>query len=223
MEPFTLAIGVLVTTYIANLLYVAFLKPGVSSVPGPFLAKLTDLWMLQQYRLSRRFQLVGDLHRQYGSLVRIGPNRFSTSDPAAVELIHGTKNEFAKSDQMTPNSGVLNGKIVHGLVSQPDKKLHAASRRPISNVYSMTSISGYEPFVNDNVRLLIKRLDELFVATGQPCDIDHWMQYYAYDVVTEMTMSRRQGFMEHGGDVDNLMRDLKKDVEFKGLVSLLLW
>ncbi len=37
-----------------------------------------------------------DLHRQYGSVVRIGPNTLSLADPELVPLIHGVKTEFPK-------------------------------------------------------------------------------------------------------------------------------
>ena len=53
-------------------------------VPGPFLEAWTDLprlsWVLSNHAHNIHIQL----HRQYGKLVRFGPNMVSISDPAEI-------------------------------------------------------------------------------------------------------------------------------------------
>jgi hypothetical protein len=36
------------------------------------------------------------LHRQYGSVVRIGPNALSISDPSMIRVIYSTRNPWKK-------------------------------------------------------------------------------------------------------------------------------
>lgn len=43
----------------------------------------------------------------------------------------------------------------------------------------------------------------------------------AFDVVLEMTMSRNLGFMKAGGDVDGVLKQLQKDLDYRGIVSSL--
>lgn len=41
----------------------------------------------------------------------------------------------------------------------------------------------------------------------------------AFDVITEMTMSRSIGFMRTGGDVDGVLKTLQKELDYRGIVS----
>ena len=73
------------------------LQPGLVNVPGPFLAKFTDIWRLYKVWMWTFKEDIPALHEKYNStLVRIGPNMVSCSDPAAVEMIYGFHTEFTK-------------------------------------------------------------------------------------------------------------------------------
>ena len=78
-----------------RLLYLAF-KPGLRNIPGPFLAKFTNLWRLVDTYKGRHELTLENLHLRYGVAVRIGPNVVSISDPAAIESIYGVKTDFIK-------------------------------------------------------------------------------------------------------------------------------
>ena len=66
------------------------------SVPGPFIASLSNgprlywTWTRKQYRRHI------DLHEQYGKLVRLGPNMVSVADPTAIPTIYGFNYDFQK-------------------------------------------------------------------------------------------------------------------------------
>lgn len=64
---------------------------GLSNVPGPFLASITDVWLFIHY--SRRKGLEEyQMHQEYKSpLLRLGPTTVSISDPEAVRVIYGWK------------------------------------------------------------------------------------------------------------------------------------
>lgn len=40
----------------------------------------------------------------------------------------------------------------------------------------------------------------------------------AFDAVLEMTMSQNLGFMKAGGDVDGVLKQLQKDLDYRGIV-----
>ena len=62
---------------------------GISHIKGPFWAAYTDWWRLgiALGRHPERHHI--HLHDKYGSLVRLGPNSVSVSDPAAIKAIYG--------------------------------------------------------------------------------------------------------------------------------------
>ena len=69
---------------------------GLSKYDGPFLASLTDFWRPIFIHWTRHNQGILDLHRKYGSVVRVGPNALSFSEPEAVKDIYATKNHYMK-------------------------------------------------------------------------------------------------------------------------------
>ena len=77
-------------------LLVNSLRPGLSSFPGPWAAKFTDLWRLNEIFRKRQPQTIQKLHRKYGIAVRTGPNVIDISDPALIEPVYGTKTDFIK-------------------------------------------------------------------------------------------------------------------------------
>lgn len=69
---------------------------GLNKVPGPFLAGWTDLWRLYVV-WTRQPQVVHiDLHKKYGSIVRLGPRSVSVGDPDAAKVIYALNAGFVK-------------------------------------------------------------------------------------------------------------------------------
>lgn len=84
----------------ARLLFVfvqTFVSP-LRAVDGPFLARFTRLWYFNRVAHgSFEFENI-ELHRRYGSVVRLGPNMYSINDPDVVKAVYGIGSKFAKSD-----------------------------------------------------------------------------------------------------------------------------
>jgi cytochrome P450 len=81
------------------------------------------------------------------------------------------------------------------LFGDTDPHHHALQRRKFASAYSMTSLVGYEPFVNNCTKLFADRLSE--VAKGEEkIDLAHWFQCYAFDVIGEITFGHRFGFLD---------------------------
>lgn len=77
----------------------------------------------------------------------------------------------------------------------------------------------YQPIVDDAIKVFASRLEEGFVSTGRACPIDIWFQLFAFDVITAVTTSTRHGFLDEGGDVDGMLKELNDNNVYKGLVS----
>ncbi|KAJ5909055.1 cytochrome P450 [Penicillium taxi] len=188
------------------------------NIPGPFAAKFTDFWRLYKVWQWQFKEELPALHKAYqSSVIRIGPRMVSCSDPRAVELIYGFHTDFKKSDMVKAMAPIYKGKKQPTMFAAADNRSHAKIRRPVAGAYAMNSIMQFEPFVDSNIRLFYNRMDELFIQPELPCDIHNWVQYFAFDTVLEMTMSRNLGFMKVGGDVDGVLKQLQKDLDYRGI------
>jgi hypothetical protein len=95
-------------------------KRGLSSIPGPTLAKYTDLWKLNDVWKGHPHRTAIALHRNHGDLVRIGPNDVSVGDPKAIAEIYGLAKSYVKVTLCYP------------LASPEAQKLNYNDHRPIS-------------------------------------------------------------------------------------------
>lgn len=69
-------------------------------VPGPFLASVTDAWLSWRVWRGEYFiEIVADLHKTYGPVVRTGPNRVSFAHHEAIPEIYGTSKVYPKVSQ----------------------------------------------------------------------------------------------------------------------------
>jgi hypothetical protein len=65
-------------------------------IPGPYLASVTDFWRLRIQYFGPILPTLVDLHRKYGTVVRIGPNKISVSGAEHVKTIYTNRGEFKK-------------------------------------------------------------------------------------------------------------------------------
>lgn len=69
----------------------------------------------------------------------------------------------------------------------------------------MSSLVQYEPLVESTVELFLDQTEKIYVATGGVCDFAEWLQFYAFDVIGEITYSKRHGFVERHEDIDGIV------------------
>ena len=114
-----------------------------------------------------------------------------------------------------------NGKPIPGIFAAQDEDTHRLLKKPISGAYSMTTLVSFEPYVDSTIRVLCEQLDQRFVQTGKPCDLGKWLQMFAFDVIGELTFSKRLGFLETGEDVNGVMRSIWEMFKETALVRVL--
>lgn len=117
----------------------------------------------------------------------MGPNYYSLDDPAAVKTIYGHGTQYQKSEwyeiwNARPDVGRTN------MFALRDIKQHATTRRHYANVYAMSSLVSYEPYVNNCIDIFTNRL-RMCAKSGETIDLSKWFQYYAFDVIGEITVS----------------------------------
>ncbi|KAF2131728.1 pisatin demethylase [Dothidotthia symphoricarpi CBS 119687] len=186
-------------------------------VPGPFLARFTRLWEAtllrsQDYALSNIA-----LHKKYGPIVRLAPNRYSINDAEAIKIVLGHRDAMAKSEFYYPFGSPEPNE--DNLFSTRSFATHATLRRPITSLYSTTHLLSYEPAVDNCNNLLLRRLSE-YAREKKDFDVRELMQFYAFDVIGELTVGARFGLMEDNGDKSGIIPILGEALAYSTYVGL---
>ena len=94
--PTCFSVTTLLLTF--RILYRVYLHP-LSSVPGPFICKCTSLWLgWSNYRGDHHLTL-HELHRRYGTVVRVAPEEVSIADGSAQAAIYSERQGFTKAER----------------------------------------------------------------------------------------------------------------------------
>ncbi|KAJ5749213.1 Cytochrome P450 [Penicillium nucicola] len=199
-----------------------YLTPGASSIPGPFLAKFSNIWRFINVAKGHAEVTLYKLHQEHGDYVRLGPNVISVRNLDALKMIYGINKGYQKTDFYCVQQQLAKGRPTPTLFTTTDEEFHAAIKRPISSAYSMSTLTEFEPFVDKTISTLFKKLDG-FVESGSVCDIAAWLQYYAFDVIGELTFSKPLGFLDKGGDVDGIIVALEHMLDYSGKIGQIPW
>ncbi|KXJ84892.1 cytochrome P450 [Microdochium bolleyi] len=165
--------------------------------------------------------LLAALHAKYGDVARLGPNSLSLANPEALKTIYGLNKGMIKSDFYVVQQALMNGHSLASLFSTTDEAFHARFRRCVNAAFSMSALVQYEPFVDNTTRLFLSQTERLFADNSQGCDFPRWLQFYAFDVIGEITYGKRHGFIKKNEDIDGIVAYLSKLFCYVAPVSIL--
>ncbi|EXJ65883.1 uncharacterized protein A1O5_10859 [Cladophialophora psammophila CBS 110553] len=195
---------------------------GINHIPGPVFASCTNLWRFFVV-WGRRPELEHiRLHEKYGPLVRLGPRVLSVSDPAAIPVIYALHSGFVKSGFYPVQQTIAKGRRLYTMFSTTDEKFHAKLRRAVSNAYAMSTLVQFEPLVDSTILAFLEQLEKRFADKPGPdgiCDFSRWLQFYAFDVIGELTYSKRLGFVDRGVDIDGIIGNLEWLLNYAAIVG----
>lgn len=171
----------------------------LSHIPGPFWARFTDLWrhnVQNQPGHSARFV---ELHRQYGKLVRLGPNHVSISDPAAIPVVYSTNPTWRKGGSYYGAVPVSGKRAVPSIIAMNEVQ-HTAVRKSVGRAFTTNSLLDYEDAIETTGRDLIDVLEKTPEA-----DIGQWLQFFAMDMLIRIAFSDSLGLLAKGDDIDGTL------------------
>lgn len=186
------------------------------SIPGPPLAAYTKFWRLYDVWKGTAHLTAIELHRKYGTLVRIAPNHVSISDPSYIPVIYNIKESFTKSAFYPIQSVSWKKKPEMNLFSTRDPNYHRVEKRKVGAAYNLPNILESEEEIDSCILLFMQKLDE-FARIQKPFDLGAWLQYFAFDVVGEVTFARKLGFLDQGRDVDGMMKAIEGMLTYAAL------
>lgn len=170
----------------------------IRDIPGPFLAKFSNLWYLYECRKCRRYLTVHKLHEQYGKLVRVTPDQVSIADPDAIPVVYGHGTGFLKSEYYDAFVS-----IKRGLFNTRDRTEHTRKRKTVSHTFSAKSVGQFEQYIHHNLEQLQTQWDRLSKeAEGGYYKFDalNWFNYVAFDIIGDLAFGQPFGMLEKGKD-----------------------
>ncbi|KAI1496396.1 hypothetical protein F5X99DRAFT_400636 [Biscogniauxia marginata] len=90
-------------------------------------------------------------HEKYGPVVRIGPSHVSFSSPEVFQVIHASRQAFARSDFYEVGTPIYRGEPLKYLSSVRDVQRHATLGRNIGGLYTKTAVKGFEPQISNHL------------------------------------------------------------------------
>ncbi len=75
----------------------------------------------------------------------------------------------------------------------------------MNSAFAMSALVQYEPFVDNTTKIFLKQTERLYADDARPCDFTQWLQFYAFDVIGEITYGKRHGFIEKNEDVEGIV------------------
>jgi hypothetical protein len=215
-----------------------------STIPGPIVARFTNLYRaILVYRRSPH-EVHLRLHKQLGPLVRLGPNVVSVSGSARyIPQIYGIGKGLIKSDFYSCFQNIVNGRRAASLVAVTDETEHAKSKRLIAHAYSLSTLVEYESLVDQTVDVFLTTLEDRFTVSNTDIttkssggssiassssvapilDLGRYLQFFAFDVIGELTFSRRLGFIESGTDVNSIISAIGANFEYFSVLGQIPW
>ena len=92
-------------------------------------------------------------------------------------------------------------------------------KRLVANAYALSTLVEFEPLVDSTTHYFLNQLEE---QSGE-IDLGAWLQFYAFDVMGELTFSRRLGFLEQGKDVQGIIGSISRNFEYFSLMGQMPW
>ncbi|KAK9444725.1 Cytochrome P450 [Metarhizium brunneum] len=165
--------------YVVSLALYRLLLHPLSKYPGPFTAKLSDLYGAFYAFHTVLHERTLDDHARYGPVVRHGPNKLVFSSVRALRDIYQnnnvTKSRAYLISQRAPG--------VYGLFNAIDQSLHQKKRKLVGRALAPKSLQTFEPVLIQQIDIFIQQLQRHCGPDGAPVNMTSQTKYLFVDVM----------------------------------------
>ncbi|MCJ1390938.1 hypothetical protein MMC18_003799, partial [Xylographa bjoerkii] len=200
LSGFLLLISLVLGAAVFKRAYKAYTSP-LRDIPGPWLARLTRVWLAKAIAGADFEKTNIQLHQKYGPIVRIAPNEYSIDDFDAAQVIYRPRDQLRKSPRYYAWA-LPDGEP--NIFTSEDIEHHAYRRKQINAAYSLSSLYNVEYQVDGVLEDFLGKMDN-FVQTGESVDMAKWFNLYAFDTIGALTFGKPIGFLEKRGDIQDVM------------------
>ncbi|KAI0396358.1 cytochrome P450 [Xylariaceae sp. FL0594] len=192
-------VAILSIVYVAShVVYNLYLHP-LRKYPGPLLGRSTLLWRFYNVLGGRWHRRVDELHKKYGSVVRVSPNELSFASIESWKDIYGHATGGRGTCIKSEFYDVFGGGFKSSCIgSERNPKEHSRMRKALSNAFSTKSLLEQEAVVNENVDAFVKRLGTDGGPETQGLNMTVWFEMIAFDILGEMSFGESFGSVAQG-------------------------
>jgi hypothetical protein len=171
----------------------------LAKYPGPFLAKITDIYLTYYAWKGSRHLAFHRAHVQYGPYVRLGPNLLSVNTATGLKTIYGFRSNVRKASFYEAFPSTPQAVSVHSAI---DKMQHARKRRVMSHAFSDNAIKSLEKYILANVRvgceMLARKTDGNVSEKGwnTQWNAAHWCEWLVFDIMGDLVFGKAFGMLE---------------------------
>ncbi|KAH4902845.1 hypothetical protein HBI80_129350 [Parastagonospora nodorum] len=194
--------GLLFAYIFAIIIYRLTFHP-LAKYPGPFLAKITDIYLAYYAYKGSRHLAFHRAHVQYGPYVRLGPNLLSVNTATGLKAIYGFRSNVRKASFYEAFPSTPKAVSVHSAI---DKMQHARKRRVMSHAFSDSAIKSLEKYILANVRvgceMLARRSDGSVEKRADDkgwntqWNAAHWCEWLVFDIMGDLVFGKAFGMLE---------------------------
>ncbi|XP_044718105.1 cytochrome p450 domain-containing protein [Hirsutella rhossiliensis] len=199
------------------------LRTGLWSIPGPWWRRYTDIFQALDAYNGRTCQVIKRMQEEYGPVVAVGPRTVIFSDPAMIDKVYATRNPFPKSHHWMPLRTELKGVHYPSLIASEETQTHASLKRPIAGVYAMSNVVKSEAFIDENIFLLVRKLNQEYNGKGKSLPVFSWMHYFAYDTIMKLTVSNDFGLIKGEADREGMFKGVDAAQTYRAMASCMPW
>ncbi|KAL5120168.1 hypothetical protein ACEQ8H_001994 [Pleosporales sp. CAS-2024a] len=183
----------------AVIVYRLTLHP-LARYPGPFFAKITDIYLAYYAYKGSRHLAFHRAHVQYGAYVRLGPNLLSVNTATGLKTIYGFRSNVRKASFYEAFPSTPKAVSVHSAI---DKMQHARKRRVMAHAFSDSAIKNLEKYILANVRVACEILGRKSDggAEGEKgwntqWNAAHWCEWLVFDIMGDLVFGKAFGMLE---------------------------
>ncbi|KAK0742081.1 cytochrome P450 [Apiosordaria backusii] len=169
----------------------------LSKFPGPKLAALT-LWYEFYWNVIKQGQLmwrIQEMHKQYGSIVRINPHELHILDPQFYDELYGcgvdSKRKLDKYEWWTRLA--VSGSSSFTTVSHDLHRLRRGALNPFFSVASVTKLE--RPLIMSKVEKLSARLAKI-AESGEIFRLDAALMALTMDITCDYCFGRDRNYLD---------------------------
>jgi hypothetical protein len=200
-------------------------------IPGPFQAALSSFWLAFLSLKGHSNELWIDLDKQYGKLVRIGPDLVTTSDPKTIRQMASARSTSAKHDWYRR---ARLGKDVDTLFTLLHPKVHDGYKAKAAAGYSGREALSLEAHINELIQAALDLIRRKYLSSAgsirgsdlgveqavfRPMDMTKLSSYFTLDVITKIAFGEEFGCLRNDEDVSGFMTELQGFLPFGSFLS----
>ncbi|KAL1596981.1 hypothetical protein SLS60_008563 [Paraconiothyrium brasiliense] len=170
-------------------------------IPGPFFGKFSYLFMMRTQASGTQHLRYRAVDQQFGSLVRIGPNELTTSDPELIRRMSAARSPYKRSDWYL---GMRVDPHLDNILSELDVDTHDKRRAKMAGAYAGRENPQLEKDVDDQIASWVNLIKTKYISEGgslKPMDIALQAQYFTLDVITSLAYGRAFGYLVRDEDI----------------------